>query len=58
MQHFQVNGVISDAKDRPRYMLQGAWDSHIDCMKVLASSKPGVVETSAPRRIWEKNALP
>jgi hypothetical protein len=54
----QVTAVVTDSNERVRWMLQGTWDSHIDCMQVVnapAGPSPAVVETLTAKRIWEKN---
>ena len=57
----QVSVLVQDKDARVRWLMQGTWDTHMDCMKVTntqnANAQKPVLETERPKRIWQKNPL-
>uniref|UniRef100_A0A1I7ZDC3 Oxysterol-binding protein n=1 Tax=Steinernema glaseri TaxID=37863 RepID=A0A1I7ZDC3_9BILA len=57
----RVSGMVKDSSGKVQWLMRGYWDSHLDIMKVTKHSNTGddgeksVVETSAPKRIWNVN---
>ncbi|KAK0416292.1 hypothetical protein QR680_012401 [Steinernema hermaphroditum] len=59
----RVSGMVKDCGGKVQWVMRGYWDSHLDIMKVTKRSsgsedgEKSVVETSAPRRIWNVNPI-
>ena len=57
----QVTGVITNAAGQARWVLQGTWDDHIECAKVLKTTETKgkmVYETGEKKVIWQRRYPP
>jgi len=56
----KVTGIVTDKTGNVRWVIQGTWDDHIECAKVVGQSgknpnEKTVFETLPPKTIWKKN---
>ncbi|CAI4231470.1 unnamed protein product [Auanema sp. JU1783] len=52
----KIYGIVRDASDEPKYVVQGTWDKYVEMVKVVrctgSGSKQKIETDENPRRIW------